>query len=380
MDNMKLFERMGMEAIKRWEPFSYDEKVLPQIGAELFEKYELHKNVDFAGLLHDFIGRQHLDALQNFTPFSDCQLTLFKHSRLFVEVLHWVSGTTSIHDHAFTGCFQLVQGSSLHTVYDFREQERVNSRFRIGDIAFRFAERLRIGDIRPIAQGNDFIHAAFHLARPSISVVLRTSQNPDALPQFEYRLPSLAIQPNEVDISIYKRCNALSILRLVNQGLFERGLLKLTETAAEDVVYWVARTLDFSVVGDDFYDQFNDCMRQRKNGDTLAEVIQAEKINRKLVNLRLNIEEEHLQTFIAALLNIPERDKMLGFLAAEIGHEPAKCYLQDVINRIRRHLKQDQLSQIQEQEISDWVTSKHLCLDQQLVNFSNPLVKVLLDT
>ncbi len=170
------------------------------------------------------------------------------------------------------------------------------------------------------------------------------------------------------------------VLPQIGAELFERGLLKLTETAAEDVVYWVARTLDFSVVGDDFYDQFNDCMRQRKNGDTLAEVIQAEKINRKLVNLRLNIEEEHLQTFIAALLNIPERDKMLGFLAAEIGHEPAKCYLQDVINRIRRHLKQDQLSQIQEQEIADWVTSKHLCLDQQLVNFSNPLVKVLLDT
>jgi len=170
------------------------------------------------------------------------------------------------------------------------------------------------------------------------------------------------------------------VLPQIGAELFERGLIKLTETAAEDVVYWVARILDFSVVGDDFYDQFNDCMRQRKNGDTLAEVIQAEKINRKLVNLRLNIEEEHLQTFIAALLNIPERDKMLGFLAAEIGHEPAKYYLQDVINRIRRHLKQDQLSQIQKQEISDWVTSKHLCLDQQLVNFSNPLVKVLLDT
>jgi len=380
MNNFNIFEHLGMEAIKRWESFSYDEKMLPQIGTELLQKFELHKNVDFTCLLYDFIGRQNLDAMQDFTPFSDCQLTLFKHSRLFIEVLHWVSGTTSIHNHSFTGCFQIVQGSSIHTVYDFHERERVNSRFRIGEIAFQFAEKLHIGDIRPIAQGNDFIHAAFHLARPSISVVLRTSQNPDALPQFEYRLPNLAIQPNEVDVSIYKRCNALSVLHLLDQGLFEKGLLKLVETAADDVVYWVARTFDFSKVNDKLYDRFHDCMRQRKNGDLFAEVIQAEKVNRKLVNLRVNIEEEYLRTFVAALLNIPERDKMLGFLASEIEDNPVEYYLQDVIDRIRLHQKQDQLSQAQKQEISDWVMSTSLSLNQQIVNLSNPIVKILLDT
>jgi hypothetical protein len=45
--------------------------------------------------------------------------------RFYVEVVFWAEGTTAIHQHSFSGAFQVLVGSSIHTLYGFERGEAV---------------------------------------------------------------------------------------------------------------------------------------------------------------------------------------------------------------------------------------------------------------
>jgi hypothetical protein len=62
----------------------------------------------------------------------------------------------------------------------------------IGDIQFERAELLRRGDCRAISSGPEFIHSLFHLDRPSVSLVVRTTNDPETYPQYGYLKPFIA--------------------------------------------------------------------------------------------------------------------------------------------------------------------------------------------
>ncbi|MFN2514442.1 MAG: hypothetical protein ABR568_23900, partial [Pyrinomonadaceae bacterium] len=44
--------------------------------------------------------------------FGNPPITLFAGPRFHIDVYYWLDGTTSIHQHSFTGAFQVLLGSS----------------------------------------------------------------------------------------------------------------------------------------------------------------------------------------------------------------------------------------------------------------------------
>src|SRR5205807_1953880 len=108
--------------------------------------------------------------------------------------LFWMDGTTAIHEHAFTGAFGVLHGSSVQSTYSFTPEKAASQRLVVGQTQFLTSELLNRGDIRAIHSGQSLIHSLFHLDRPSVSIVVRSSSKlGDVRPQYFYLKPHLAI-------------------------------------------------------------------------------------------------------------------------------------------------------------------------------------------
>src|SRR5205085_1073928 len=93
---------------------------------------------------------------------------------------------------------------------------------RLGKVALNAVELLKPGDVREINCGSDLIHSLFHLDNPSVSIVVRTPDEPDSGPEFEYKPPSLAIDPAHFNQATTKKSQLLRLLLKLKSAEYER--------------------------------------------------------------------------------------------------------------------------------------------------------------
>src|SRR4030095_10603662 len=109
--------------------------------------------------------------------------------KFHIDIYYWLDGTTTIHQHGFSGAFQVFLGSSVHSQYSFEHERRITPHFSVGRVCLNSVELLKEGDIRTIIPGRRFIHSLFHLDRPSATITIRTYETPSALPQYDFLKP-----------------------------------------------------------------------------------------------------------------------------------------------------------------------------------------------
>lgn len=125
--------------------------------------------------------------------FGDPPITLWNNGRFFISALIWRSSSTVVHQHAFTGAFQVLQGSSMHARYDYEPSRVFGDDLSIGTLRCSSIERLTRGTVRTIPASTEGIHSLFHLEHPSVSLVVRTHTDTRFPIQYTYHPPGLAI-------------------------------------------------------------------------------------------------------------------------------------------------------------------------------------------
>jgi hypothetical protein len=174
-------------------------------------------------------------------------------------------------------------------------------------------ELLETGRTVSIVSGQSCIHSLFHLDSPSVTVVLRTHNDPGTGPQFNYLPPHLAVDPMHADTLTMRRKQLLDVLEqgddpayagLVKEMLgtldFERGffILQHSMAALRDRGEWHAALKIF---------------RQRHG--QLAAGVQTtleEGVRRDLIkNMRSTIAAPEHRFFLALLMNAPTRADLL---------------------------------------------------------------------
>lgn len=314
MDFYEYFKAMGKEITTMWKVHDYKEDALPNVAEEYFSNNNIHEEINVYELLLYMSKPNDLAPIQSFYNFSDLPVNVFKHPKFFIEVLFWSNGTTTTHNHAFSGCFYVVHGQSLNIEYDFKEKDKVNSRFRIGDFSINVAEHLKKGDYRKIKQGTGLIHTVFHLDKPSVSLVVRTYQNQDAMPQLEYRFPYIGLDPDQQDACVVKKFQALSVLRSINAPEFMSLFEQAINESSPDELYWIYRGFDFASLSDEEAASINSIIANTKYGKEILEVVRREKIVRHIVNLRAQTQDAKTRTILACLMNLPTRDAIIKYL------------------------------------------------------------------
>ena len=217
---MKAFKELGQKVDSLWRKYNYQIGAFSAVTEEVLQTVTW-TNVNIIDICNwvfhskDFVNQVNIDS-----KFGQPPLTVFATDKFYIEVLFWLSGTTSIHQHGFTGAFCVLSGSSIHTTYRFTAQHCVNQHLMFGDIQVTGTELLEKGQYRKIPGGNSFIHSLFHLEFPSISLVIRTYKDPANPIQYNYYNPHIAINDFHKDARTSRQLQMLRMLRTSGNSQF----------------------------------------------------------------------------------------------------------------------------------------------------------------
>jgi len=341
--NLLQFQLLGEEIHAKLKRHSFDEKALPAVAAEALSIIELENDFRLDELAEFVIATK---IAQRVDEFSNLPLTVYRCEEFFIQILVWMDATTAIHQHAFSGAFRVLVGSSLHSVYEFNERERINSQFLLGDVRLKMAEILRTGDVRPIHPGStDFVHALFHLDRPSVTVVVRNYYEPWAAPQYTLELPDIAF--NEDGLSCDQRvklfCRLLAAAGDLNQEeavdlLISKGTI-LDFPRLFIVLRQNYHLLSAELDWNNFINTALDVHGQLAGH--LTPWVRSKKRETSLVLARKEVKDSELRFFLALLLNLPSRTWIYRLIREKFPESSAEDLCCQWLKRLR---EQERLS------------------------------------
>ena len=252
--------------------------------------------------------------------FGQPPAVLFAGPDFFIQALTWMEGTTAIHQHGFCGAFMVSEGQSLHVGYRFNVTKEISPKLLVGDLEMGTPEILNPADIRTIEPGSEFIHALFHLARPSVTFVVRNYSSEVGTPQYNYRRPGLAIAPHDSDILRRRRLQGLSALHVLQP---ERASGAAQTLLRSEDAWGALQVADhcFGLWG--WNDRFFPVLEALgdQHGSLAGKVpamYEEQWRTDTVLKRRTFLHERHQRTFLALLANLPSRaaiESVLGQLA-----------------------------------------------------------------
>ena len=234
---MKFFDELGAMVEAQWKQRDYDERRFPQAAMNALADLPPSRHTGFDEVVEDALTSEPMLFQTDLEgEFGQPPLTVYWGREFRIEVLFWIGAIPAVHQHAFSGAFHVMHGSSLHLAWGFECAERISNHLSLGSTRLHQAEILEVGDTREILAGSQFIHTTFHLDVPTISVVVRTKSESDQMPQYSYLPPAIAY--NDVDtVAVLKRREQILAMlvsagRLADYHARLRALLKGCDTFA----------------------------------------------------------------------------------------------------------------------------------------------------
>jgi hypothetical protein len=313
---LQAFQQLGNDVEQRWRAQRYAVAAFPAIARAALTGHALHERMTHLDLVRDAVQSPGLPP-QYGANFGQPPLNVYVGSGFYIEVLTWVESTTSVHQHNFSGAFQVLAGSSMHTRYSFSEEQRYGNRFLTGTVQFHGAERLQRGQISEIRSGAGLIHALFHLDHPSATIVVRTDDEATG-PQYNYEKPHIAIDPFHVPEPFRTQSRLLQMLA----GLKSPDFTVATADALRHSDVWCSyRLLEIANrhLSDAHALEPLLAVVQEQHG-AVAEVMRACLAEaRRQANIQLRrdrVRDSDHRYFLALLLNLPDRAAILDMVRA----------------------------------------------------------------
>lgn len=213
VDRVKQYaEELAVSVEHRWSQQEYNEDCFSEIAEVELRRFSIG-GLSGADLLEWLVTARHLPFQSPIDEhFGKPHLTLWWSGRFQIDALFWDSATTDPHQHGFSGAFRVLAGSSLHSVFQFRETRRLNARLLLGEVSRATTELLTVGETRRIGRGKALIHSLFHLESPSVTLVVKTCGDPSGEPEYAYYSPSLALDVSMADTLNRKQLQAVDLL------------------------------------------------------------------------------------------------------------------------------------------------------------------------
>lgn len=323
---MQPFAELGALVESRWKDQNYSEQLFPEIAAQALVESELPARVDPWEIIRWVHTATTLPEQRDVEgKFGNPPVTLFSGARFYIDVYYWLDGTTSIHQHSFTGAFQVLLGSSIHSRYSFREDKIVNEHFSIGELKLEDVQLLEREDVRTIRSGREFIHSLFHLDRPSATITIRTEHTPSAALQYFYMKPHFASDPFFRNAAMSKKLQTVGLLLGMKHKDADKMIGDLVCSSDFHTAYFVLAETYNHLKGDQIDALFGlstasdrfEAILERCRGvhgeitDLVLPVLQEYDRQQNIVNRRISITGEEHRFFLALLLNVPSREKVL---------------------------------------------------------------------
>ena len=324
---MEFFESLGRHIDRLWRARDYDERVFAEVAAEALARRPPHNDVSSDEIPRWVLGADRLPPQGNLdSAFGEPPVRVFVGPRFYIEALFWMDGTTSIHQHHFSGAFTLLDGTSIHCRYSFREEERVSTRLLCGELRLSGAEFLRPGDVRAIRSGNGFIHSVFHLDRPSVSIVVRTFTDGDSGPQYMYLPPGVALDPTYREDLLDRRLQTLALLDAMDHPMAEARAVDLVRAADPLTAFLVLHQASGRDESEGRLAAYATALAEchGRFADRFLAAIAEFRRTRRINQLRKTVRPSEHRFLLALYLNLPSREDFFQFVGERyVERDPA---------------------------------------------------------
>jgi hypothetical protein len=317
------FKKLGDTVLERWKRENFSLVKFPGIAQEALDERPPAKRVSLPKVMRDFLLGEE-QPLQTDSPFGEPELVVYHHPRFYIQLLFWLDGTTAIHQHEFSGAFHVMHGSSIHAHYEFEKARPITPYLRIGNVKMKQMEILESGRTVPIVSGQESIHSLFHLDSPSVTVVVRTHNDPGTAPQFNYLPPHIAIDPLHSDLLTMRRKQLLDVLEQVEDpGYAALVMAMLTDLDFERGFYVLQHCMAY-LQQLDAWEPAIEVFEQKHRA--LAAGVAAslrEEVRRNVIkSLRSTITEPEHRFFLALLMSAPTRADLLSLVVQRFPNQP----------------------------------------------------------
>ena len=304
----KYFSTLAQAFSGRWSAQGRTAGSLPEVAEKTLLDVELPPGVDTAAILRYAARCAELPEQQREDRFGQPPLILYRADDFYIQALIWIEGTTAIHDHGFSGAFMVADGSSLHVKHDFDEAgDMGDDRLQFGRLRPRTPEILRPRSVQRLDPGRGFIHALFHLAMPSATIVIRDWETA-GVRQYTYLGPGLAYQQWWNDREFTRRMDSLDSLRRIDPGASWAMCSELVTSSpcweAFQVLRHTASATHYGQESQDLLGLF--AQRYPDLEHLLPVAFQTLDSQRKVLIRREMLAELHHRVFLALLANLPQ--------------------------------------------------------------------------
>jgi hypothetical protein len=326
---MQFFAQLGDLIEQRWRSKNYDETLFPEIAAEALREMPVHEYTNEQEIIHWLHTTLSLPKQMDVeASFGNPPITLHVAPHFYIDAYYWLDGATTIHKHAFSGAFQVLSGSSIHSRYEFTQEQAITQHFAVGSVNFKEVELLKVGDTREIVAGDQFIHALFHLDRPSVTICVRTIQSINHLPQYNYLRPYFAKNPFFREELQTKKLQSLDMLLKLKHPEADKFICEVLQSADFQTVFLTLQIASYYLrhdttqklfqlsEGEERFQALMQRARQRHGQliDFIPPVLDEMDRLEQIVQRRRFITSKEQRFFLALLLNIPERAKVLDLI------------------------------------------------------------------
>ena len=323
------FEKLGRTVLERWRKQNFSLEAFPELARIAIDEAPPSKNVGLEEMIHEFLVNDE-QPFQSQSGFGQPELVAFNDPRFYIQMLFWMEGTTEIHQHEFSGAFHVMQGSSVHSEFDFVGARSVTPHLRIGDLRMKQIELLESGRTVPITSGRECIHSLFHLDTPSVTVVVRTHHDPGTGPQYNYLPPHIAIDPIHTDALTMRRKQLLDVLETLDHPSYATRVREMVGSLDFERGF---NTLLHAMDRLQVLDEWEPVLAtfQKRHGElakgvreTLAESLRRDSISQ----MRYHIENPEHRFFLALLMNVQNRSDIHALITERFpDHSPIEMIL-----------------------------------------------------
>ncbi len=330
--NMKLFQELGESVEKLWRDANYDEELFPSIVKKALQEANLPQKVSAWEVIDWTLNQTNLPEQRDLPGnFGDPPITIYNAPRFYIDVYFWLEATTSIHQHAFCGAFQVLHGSSLHSWYEFERKEKINSFTEIGEMNLKVCEILEVGDVQEILAGRQYIHSLFHLEQPSATIVVRTHKSPMFLPQYSYHKPNLAVDPFYEEANTIKKIQAITALIRSKHPDTDKIITEFLERSDFQTSFQILSNVRAYIQHSQMQQMFNLAEpkermdkflevvgnRHEKFADVLPKVLANYDKLDQIVRQRSYVTDFELRFFMALLLNVEGKTRIFELIRSK---------------------------------------------------------------
>jgi len=322
------FRKLGAALHNQWKLSDFSPSAFPQIASEALRKSPPSRHIRIRDLIRDFLHEDD-QPFQTLSGFGQPELILFDHPRFYIQALFWLDGTTDIHQHTFSGAFHVMAGSSLHSCFRFEDRKVVTPHLHLGKLVRESTDLLETGTTVPIHSGTSCIHSLFHLDTPSVTIVVRTHNDPGSDPQFTYLPPCVAIDPVHQDPLTLRRKQLLDVLERTEDPSYGKEVLAMIRELDLESGFLILQNgisiLKQTGEWDGIWSVFSKKHGRAAAGlaETLEEILRRDA----LTAMPGHVEDPEHRFFLALMMNVQERREILSMIRARTGTDPVRTVI-----------------------------------------------------